>query len=38
VNSYGTVLTLLLCGPRRGEDIVFHSVEEVEHLVNDKRG
>jgi hypothetical protein len=33
-----TVLALSLWGPRKGEDIVFNTVEEVVNFVNAKRG
>jgi hypothetical protein len=38
VNPDRTVLALSLWGPRKGEDIVFNTVEEVVNFVNAKRG
>ena len=38
VSHDGNVLTTCLWGPQSGENITFHSVEEVARLVNLKRG
>jgi hypothetical protein len=37
VNSDRTVLALSLWGPRKGEDIVFNTIEEVVNVVNAKQ-
>jgi hypothetical protein len=34
----GRVLTSSVWGPRKGEEIIFNSTEEVLQLVNQKRG